>query len=57
MQHVFAALLTCAVFLLHALLQPPILYKWGGVRGKVRRMKYLDKKEVYNPEVTGGINI
>lgn len=56
MQHVFASLFTCAVFLLRALSQPPILYKWGGVRGKVGRMKYWDEKEVYNPEVTGEIN-
>lgn len=56
MQHVFASLFTCAVFLLRALSQPPILYKWGGVRAKVGRMKYWDEKEVYNPEVTGEIN-
>lgn len=57
MQHVSASLFTCAVFLLYAVSQPPIPYKWGRVRGKVERMKYCEEKEVYNREVTGEINL
>lgn len=29
----------------------------GKSKGKVRRVKYSNEKEVYNPKVTGGINI
>lgn len=41
MQYVFASLFTCAAFLLCALSQPSILYKWRGVRGKVGRNEKL----------------
>jgi len=44
-QHVFASLFTCTLLLLRALLQPPILYKWGGVRGNMGRMKHWNRKK------------
>lgn len=46
MQHVFAGLFTCAVPLLHALSQSPILHIWVGVREKVGRMKYWDRNYI-----------